>query len=93
MSQSIPGKVTAAHLERNAYLYVRQSTLQQVVENTESTARQYQLRQRAVAPRRQLRIVAPLRRPVRLPTRSTGTCCRRSTTGAFGPATGSWKRR
>jgi DNA invertase Pin-like site-specific DNA recombinase len=42
-------KVTAEHLTRNAYLYVRQSTLRQVVENTESTKRQYGLRQRAVA--------------------------------------------
>ena len=41
-------KVTAAHLRRDAYLYVRQSTLRQVVENTESTQRQYDLRQRAV---------------------------------------------
>ena len=42
-------KVTASHLQRTAYLYVRQSTLRQVFENTESTARQYALRQRAVA--------------------------------------------
>jgi len=42
-------KVTASHLERDAYLYVRQSTLRQVLENTESTERQYALRQRAVA--------------------------------------------
>ncbi len=42
-------KVTAEHLCRYAYLYVRQSTLRQVVENTESTRRQYALRQRAVA--------------------------------------------
>jgi len=42
-------KVTARHLKRNAYLYVRQSTLRQVFENTESTERQYALRQRAVA--------------------------------------------
>ena len=42
-------KITARHLRRQAYLYVRQSTLRQVVENTESTARQYALRQRAVA--------------------------------------------
>ena len=42
-------KVTAAHLRRAAYLYVRQSTLHQVVENQESTRRQYALRQRAVA--------------------------------------------
>ena len=42
-------KVTASHLARTAYLYVRQSTLRQVVSNTESTQRQYALRQRAVA--------------------------------------------
>jgi DNA invertase Pin-like site-specific DNA recombinase len=42
-------KVTAAHLKRQAYLYVRQSTLRQVLENTESTKRQYALRERAVA--------------------------------------------
>jgi DNA invertase Pin-like site-specific DNA recombinase len=42
-------KVTAEHLGRDAYLYVRQSTLHQVIENTESTKRQYDLRQRAVA--------------------------------------------
>lgn len=42
-------KVTAAHLKRNAYLYVRQSTLRQVFENSESTKRQYALRDRAVA--------------------------------------------
>ena len=42
-------KVTSRHLARNAYLYVRQSTLRQVLENTESTTRQYALRQRAVA--------------------------------------------
>ncbi len=42
-------KITAAHLQRNAYLYVRQSTPQQVLDNAESTARQYALRQRAAA--------------------------------------------
>ena len=42
-------KVTAGHLKRNAYLYVRQSTVRQVFENTESTERQYGLRQRAIA--------------------------------------------
>ncbi len=36
-------KVTANHLKRNAYLYIRQSTLRQVFENTESTKRQYAL--------------------------------------------------
>ena len=42
-------KVTADHLSRDAYLYVRQSTVRQVYENTESTRRQYALRERAVA--------------------------------------------
>ena len=42
-------KVSAEHLKRNAYLYIRQSTLRQVFENTESTIRQYDLRQRAIA--------------------------------------------
>jgi DNA invertase Pin-like site-specific DNA recombinase len=42
-------KVQADHLKRNAYLYVRQSSLRQVVENTESTKRQYALHGRAVA--------------------------------------------
>ncbi len=42
-------KVTASHLQRNAYLYVRQSSVRQVLENSESTQRQYALRQRAIA--------------------------------------------
>jgi Resolvase, N terminal domain len=42
-------KVSAEHLRRWVYLYVRQSTLRQVVENTTSTDRQYALRSRAVA--------------------------------------------
>lgn len=42
-------KVTAEHLKRDAFLYVRQSSLRQVLENTESTKRQYALRDRAVA--------------------------------------------
>ena len=42
-------KVTDSHLRRTAYLYVRQSTLRQVFENTESTRRQYALRERALA--------------------------------------------
>lgn len=49
MSSDTHQKVTASHLKRDAYLYVRQSTLRQVFENTESTKRQYGLRQRAVA--------------------------------------------
>ena len=49
MTPQADTKVTADHLRRDAYLYVRQSTMRQVVENTESTQRQYALRQRAVA--------------------------------------------
>ena len=47
---SSPGltKVTTAHLKRDAFLYVRQSTLHQVLQNTESTQRQYALQQRAI---------------------------------------------
>ena len=41
-------KIQAEHLNRDAYLYVRQSTLRQVLENTESTQRQYGLQERAV---------------------------------------------
>jgi DNA invertase Pin-like site-specific DNA recombinase len=36
-----------AHLRRDAYIYVRQSTLAQTVRNTESLARQYDLAGRA----------------------------------------------
>lgn len=42
-------KVQTHHLKRNAYLYIRQSSMKQVMENTESTKRQYALRQRASA--------------------------------------------
>lgn len=42
-------KVQPRHLERSAYLYIRQSSMRQVVENAESTKRQYALRGRAVA--------------------------------------------
>ena len=43
------GKVTAEHLRRSACLYVRQSSLHQVHEHRESTARQYELKRRAQA--------------------------------------------
>jgi DNA invertase Pin-like site-specific DNA recombinase len=42
-------KITTDHLRRDAYLYIRQSTLRQVVEHGESTQRQYALRDRAIA--------------------------------------------
>lgn len=40
-------KVRSEHLRRYAYLYVRQSSLHQVRDNRESTARQYDLKRRA----------------------------------------------
>jgi DNA invertase Pin-like site-specific DNA recombinase len=42
-----PSKIRSVHLERQAFIYVRQSTLFQVREHTASTARQYDLAQRA----------------------------------------------
>ena len=42
-------KVTSSHLSRAAYLYVRQSTLKQVLHNTESAVRQYDLRGKATS--------------------------------------------
>jgi DNA invertase Pin-like site-specific DNA recombinase len=47
VSSELASKVTAAHLERDAYVYVRQSTLTQVREHTESLERQYELAARA----------------------------------------------
>jgi len=49
MNEEIARKVTAAHLERRAYLYVRQSTLRQVFEHQESTKRQYALKSKALS--------------------------------------------
>lgn len=49
MSVETSQKVTASQLKRSAFLYVRQSTPRQVLAHTESTARQYALRKRAVA--------------------------------------------
>ena len=42
-------KLRAWHLDRSAFVYVRQSTPQQVIDHQESTARQYALADRAVA--------------------------------------------
>ncbi len=44
----VSGKVQAAHLQRLAIVYVRQSTLQQVEHHRESTRRQYALTERAI---------------------------------------------
>src|SRR6266511_634151 len=53
-------KITASHRSRVAIIYVRQSTLAQLERNTESTARQYNLAERAVElgwPRSAVRVV------------------------------------
>src|SRR6202042_3133598 len=42
-------KIASSQLARDAYVYVRQSTPGQVAVNTESLARQYELRERAVS--------------------------------------------
>jgi len=49
MTGEAHSKVQARHLQRQAYLYIRQSSLRQVLEHTESTQRQYALQQRAIA--------------------------------------------
>ena len=48
LTTEITSKVTASHLDRDAYVYVRQSTLTQVREHTESLERQYELAGRAM---------------------------------------------
>jgi DNA invertase Pin-like site-specific DNA recombinase len=58
MSES--GKITGSHRSRSAVIYVRQSTLAQLERNTESTARQYDLVNRARQlgwPREAIRVV------------------------------------
>ena len=49
LPDTVASKVTAAHLSRRAVLYVRQSSLKQVIHNTESAIRQYDLRGKAIA--------------------------------------------
>src|SRR5260370_1171329 len=49
LPDTVASKVTAAHLSRQALLYVRQSSLKQVTRNTESAIRQYDLRGKAIA--------------------------------------------
>ena len=49
MRDRVDQHVNVDHLTRKAYLYVRQSSLRQLVDNQESTQRQYALKQRAVA--------------------------------------------
>lgn len=42
-------KVTLQHRQRAAYIYIRQSTMSQVLHHRESTQRQYALREKAIA--------------------------------------------
>src|SRR5262249_16952358 len=44
----IKEKIKPHHLEKKAYVYLRQSTMQQVMFNQESTERQYALREKAL---------------------------------------------
>src|SRR6185436_3530744 len=53
-------KVAGSHRARDAYVYVRQSTPSQMIHHTESLARQYELRERAVGlgwPARQVVVI------------------------------------
>jgi len=50
MSSDDTAKVTPARLRRDACLCIRQSTLCQVINNTESTGRQYDLKSRGLHP-------------------------------------------
>ncbi len=56
----VPSKVRAQHLNREALVYVRQSTMAQVRFNQESTQRQYALRERALSlgwPEEHIRVI------------------------------------
>ncbi len=48
MNACSDNKVAPHHLKRKALIYVRQSSMKQVMENTESTARQYALVDKAL---------------------------------------------
>jgi len=53
-------KIKPTHLQRSAYVYVRQSTAAQVEYNRESTERQYKLMDRAISlgwPKKQVRVI------------------------------------
>ncbi|NSI90207.1 recombinase family protein [[Clostridium] scindens] len=57
---SIPSKIRAEHLNREALVYVRQSTMAQVRLNQESTQRQYALQERALSlgwPEEHIRVI------------------------------------
>ena len=48
LPRPLADKLRSEHRERHAFIYVRQSTLAQVLHHTASTARQYDLKQRAL---------------------------------------------
>jgi DNA invertase Pin-like site-specific DNA recombinase len=49
MITELTKKINVYHLKKDAYIYVRQSTIRQVIENRESTKRQYALKDRVAA--------------------------------------------
>ena len=54
------GKIKPTHLQRDALVYVRQSSASQVAHNRESTDRQYRLADRAVGlgwPKQQVKVI------------------------------------
>ena len=60
MSEATTRKIAPHHLEREACLYVRQSSLRQVAEHTESARRQYGLSRKAMAlgwPTERIRVI------------------------------------
>jgi len=48
-------KIQPSHIERDAYVYIRQSSMQQVRTRLEGQRRQYDFRERALSPRRAVR--------------------------------------
>jgi len=49
MKDDTVDKINSSHLKLKAFLYIRQSTMRQTIEHQESTKRQYNLKQRALA--------------------------------------------
>ena len=60
MNQTLSAKIKPAHLNREALIYVRQSTMAQVRFNHESTQRQYALQEKALSlgwPEERIRVI------------------------------------
>jgi len=80
-------KVSASHRQRAAIVYVRQSTMAQLERNRESTARQYDLVEKAVAlgwPRGAVRVVDEDSTRSRIPPSWSG-CEHEPGTNAYWP--------